>query len=303
MPLFAFPALTAGPPSHRNWYQELLNHPDCHGPQQVAEAYSSHRDAYLAKSLATFTSDHNPVTSDQVLLAHLRRCENQQQPGEPSTEDLNKLDVNCLGISGRPSHSVLSTVQAIQAQIATLVGQDFYSMPAAHLHVAMLELAHRHSLDYLHSVASAVGPARLQKMLNMIATLPSKPRLVSPLLSVDVMGIALTFLPSSEQDYTYHHLRADMHALALESGQKFDMCYTAPSAHITLGRFVGNSFFESTKARRDLVELVGKINDDLKTRMGKEDWVLCEEESLELQAGFLKYGVDREKAEMLGKKT
>jgi hypothetical protein len=303
MPPFTFPGLTAGPPSRRNWYQELLDHPDCHGPQQVSEAYSSHRDAYLAKGLAAFTSDDNPVTPDQALLSHLRRHENQQNPGEPSTEDLNNLEVNCLGISARPSPSVISTIQAIQTQIAALVGQDFYSMPASHLHMAMVELAHRHTLEYLHSISSALGAARLQKMLDLIHTLPNKPRLVSPRLSVDAMGVALTFLPCSAQTYTYHDLKAEMHGVALESGGEFDMCYTVPSAHVTLGRFVGDEFFASREARQEFVELVEKMNEELGTGRAMEDWVLCEEGSLELQAGYLKFGVDREKADMLGKEV
>lgn len=29
-PLFSFPAVPPGPPSRRNWYQELLDDPGCH---------------------------------------------------------------------------------------------------------------------------------------------------------------------------------------------------------------------------------------------------------------------------------
>ncbi|KAF2023477.1 hypothetical protein EK21DRAFT_80848 [Setomelanomma holmii] len=304
MSLFAFPALTAGPPSRRNWYQELLDHPDCHGPQQVFEAYSSHRDAYLSKSLATFTSPHNPVSPDQALLSHLQRLSNTQHPSESSTSDLANFEVNCLGFSARPSPAVISTIHTIQSHITALVGQDFYPMPAEHLHIAILELAHRHTLSYLYTISASVGPARLQKMLDLINTCPSKPRLVSPRLSLDVMGVALTFLPSTKQEYTYHHLRAEMHAIALESGEKFDMCYTAPSAHVTVGRFVGNGFCEEGEKRRVFIELVEEINEELGRDGGKEDgWVLCEEGGMELQAGYLKYGVDREKADMLGREV
>lgn len=299
---FSFPALTAGPPSRRNWYQELLDHPDCHGPQQLSEAYESHRDTYMANNLKAFMLDHNPVTPDQALISHIHRQKNEQGDGEPTIEDLNNLEVNCLGISARPSPSVVSMIQEIQDQISVLVGPDFYSMPASHLHIAMAELAHRHTLAYLHSISSSVGPARLQRMLDLISTLSSKPRLVSPCLSFDVMGIALSFLPESAQEYTYHHLRADMHALALESGGSFDMCYTAPSAHVTLGRFVGNSFFSSRESREAFVELVSKINKNLWTSNdGSKDWVLGEVLSLELQAGYLKFGVERESADMLGR--
>lgn len=301
---FSFPALPAGPPSRRNWYQELLDHPDCHGPQQVLEAYETHRDAYMAKTLKGFTSNNNPVTSDQALISHLQRQKNEQPNDEPSIEDVKNLEVNCLGISARPSPSAVSKIQEIQGQISALVGPDFYSMPAAHLHIAIFELAHRHTMTYLHSISSSVGEARLQKLLDLTSALPSKPRLISPRLSVDAMGIALTFLPDSAQEYTYHHLRADMCALALESGGEFDTCYTAPTAHVTLGRFLGSSFFSSPEPRRNFVELIAKINDSLRTlNDGGTDWVLGGILSLELQAGYLKFGVERECAELLGRSS
>lgn len=299
---FSFPALTASPPSQRNWYEELLNHPDCHGPQQVSEAYETHRATYLAKNLKIFASDTNPVTLDQALISHLQRQSNEQMDGEPSNEDLKNLEINCLGTSARPSQTTVSMIQEIQRKVSQLVGADFYSMPASLLHIAMVELAHRHNLAYLHSVSAAVGKTRLQKMLDLASALPSKPRLVSPRLSFDVMGIALTFLPDSGQEYTYHHLRAEMHSIALESGESFDMCYTAPSAHVTLGRFVGNSFFSAKDSREAFIDLIDTINKDLEASSeDQQSWILCAELSAELQAGYLKFGVERECADMLGK--
>jgi hypothetical protein len=119
-------------------------------------------------------------------------------------------------------------------------------MTTSHLHIAILELAHRHFLDYLQSVSSSVDTPRLQKMLN----LPSKPRLLSPRLIVDVAGLALSFISDPAQDHTYHHLRANMQAVALESGAAFARCYTVLSAHVTLGRFVGHGFFETKENRK-----------------------------------------------------
>lgn len=301
MPSFSFPALTAGPPSRRNWYQELLDHPDCHGPQQVSEAYTSHRAAYLAKNLASFNSDTNPVTPDQALLSHLRQQKNAQEANEPSTEDMNNLEVNCLGISARPSSLIVTKIEDIQTKFSKTIGSDFYIMPTENLHIAIVELAHRHTLSYLHSVSSSVGTERLQNMLDLISTLPSKPRLIAPQLSIDAMGVALTFLPDPEREYTYHHLRAEMHGIALTSGGGFDMCYTAPSAHVTLGRFVGSGFFEEKDGRDRIVDLVEEINGELEEEKDRKGWVLGEQLSLELQAGYLKFGVERGCANMLGR--
>jgi succinate dehydrogenase/fumarate reductase flavoprotein subunit len=69
----------------------------------------------------------------------------------------------------------------------------------------------------------------------MLSELNTKPSLVYPQLNIDRMGMALSFVPSSQQKYIYHRLRADMHAKALESGVSIDMYYMAPSAHVTMG--------------------------------------------------------------------
>jgi hypothetical protein len=296
---FSFPALLAGPPSRRNWYRELLDHPDCHGAQQVAEAYESHRIKYLTKNLADLTSAKNSVSPNQALITYIQQQKNEQNGQEPTNKHLADLEVNCLGISTRPPPPIISLIQSLQAQLSTLIGPDFYAMPDSLLHIAMVELAHRHTVAYLASISSAVGETRLQNMLDLISTLPSKPGLVSPKLSIDAGGIALTFIPDGTQDYTYHHLRADMHAIALEGGGAFDMCYTAPSAHVTLGRFVGDEFFVDREKRKELAELVERINKDLGE--GEVSWVLGEGVQLELQAGYLKFGVEKDQAEMLGK--
>jgi hypothetical protein len=296
---FSFPALEAGPPSRRNWYQELLDHPDCHGAQQVSEAYEAHRTAYLSKNLQDLVSAKNSVTANKALNAYLDRQQHPDQPVGPLGEPLSDMDINCLGISTRPPPAIISLIQSLQTQLSTLIGPDFYAMPESLLHIAMVELAHRHTIAYLSSISAAVGPTRLQTMLNLVSTLPSKPRLVSPRLSFDAGGIALTFIPDPAQTYTYHHLRADMHAIALESGGAFDMCYTAPSAHVTLGRFGGDEWFFHRANRRELAAAVERINQGLGN--GDVSWVLGEGVGLELQAGYLKFGVEREKAEMFGK--
>jgi hypothetical protein len=135
-------------------------------------------------------------------------------------------------------------------------------------------------------------------MLDMISALNIAPGLTAPRLNIDKMGVALSFTPTAEKAYTYHHLRSDMHALALESGVSIDMCYTAPSAHITLGRFVGNAFFESMEGRKQFLGLVEEINAGL----GEDGsaWAVGEEQGLELQLGYLKFGRARDKADMVG---
>jgi len=88
-----------------------------------------------------------------------------------------------------------------------------------------------------------------------------------------------------------------MQDLALESGVSIDTCYTAASAHVTLGRFIGDSWAGEKGKREEFVDLVTRINGELENVGAEEEW---EVDALELQLGYLKFGVEREKAEMLG---
>jgi hypothetical protein len=149
-------------------------------------------------------------------------------------------------------------------RLTVLTGPNLQVIPLQDLHLSIIELSHRHSVTHLRSVVDKIGTSRLQAMLDMLSKLDVKPSLVFPQLKIDKMGMALSFVPSSERKYTYHHLRADMHAAALESGISIDMCYTAPSAHVTLGRFVRNDFFGGEEQRKEFVRLVENINGELR---------------------------------------
>jgi hypothetical protein len=264
----------------------------------VRQAYETHREGYYAKQVQGFTDTaSNPVTADQALIKHLAR---QQRQADCSVDDdMDTQDINCSVIWARPSQRVISLIQTLQKRLTALIDPDLHVIPSQDLHLSIIELSHRHSVAHLRSVVDEIGTSRIQAMLDMLSKLDAKPSLVFPQLNIDKMGMALSFVPSSERKYTYHHLRADMHAAALESGISIDMCYTAPSAHVTLGRFVGNEFFGGEEQREEFVRLVENINGDL--RAETEDWVVGEREGLELQLGYLKFGREREKADMVGK--
>ncbi|KAJ4368479.1 hypothetical protein N0V83_006836 [Neocucurbitaria cava] len=294
MAKFSFPALTAGPPSRRNWYQELLDDPKCAGNEiRVQEAYETHREAYFAKQVQVFSNaDCNPVTTDQALIKHLGRQKMEFQCAQNKDsfveDDLDAQEVNCAVIWARPPAHVLSLVEKIQKRLEALVGIDLHSIPPEDIHLSVIELSHRHSVPELLTVVKAIGASRIQTILNLASTLETKPGLIAPQLSFDRMGVALNFVPSGNTPYTYHHLRADMHALALESGVSIDMCYTAPSAHCTLGRFVGNAFAENEEARSKFVKAVVDINRVLEIE--SEVWTVGEDDPLELQLGYIKFG-------------
>jgi hypothetical protein len=318
MTKFSFPPLSAGPPSCRNWYQELLDDPGCHGnpvwedtkvvkwitddlQTRVQEAYETHRDTWRAKQFQLFsTTDTNPVTPDQALIKHLARQKKLSSGQNPvDKDDTDVQEINCCVIWARPPTVVLDAIQKIQNHLLELVGNGLYPIPRADLHLSVIELSHRHTVPQLRNVLDQIGSSRIQDILDQVSTLSTKPELVSPTVSFDRMGIALNYLPSDGNPYTYHHLRSDMHAMALESGVKIDMCYTAPSAHITIGRFIDNQFFETAEARAKFVDLVKEFN---KVQVREQDgWVVGENEGLEVQLGYLKFGRESSKADLVGK--
>lgn len=246
------------------------------------------------------TTDNNPVTPDQALIKHLARQKRLSSGQNPDNKDnTDGQEINCCVIWARPPTAVLDTIQKIQHQLLELVGNDLYPIPRADLHLSVIELSHRHTVPQLRNVSDQIGSSRIQEILDQVSTLSTKPGLVSPTVSFDRMGIALNYLPSNADPYTYHHLRSDMHATALESDVKIDMCYTAPSAHITIGRFIDNRFFETAEARAKFVGIVKELN-EVQVK-GQDGWVVGEKQGLEVQLGYLKFGRESSKADLVGK--
>lgn len=268
---------------------------------KVQEAYETHRETWRAKQIELFsTTETNPVTPDQALIKHLARQKRLRDGHAPDEkDDTDAQEMNCCVVWARPPSDVLGTIQRIQKSLSQLVGDDLYLIPQTDLHLSVIELSHRHTVPELRKVADQIGSSRIQDILNHVSTLSNSPRLVAPRISFDKMGIALNYLPSDSDPYTYHHLRSDMHDMALESDIAMDMCYTAPSAHITIGRFIGNRFFETAEARNRFVQLVKEFN---KAQRGDQDaWGVGEKQGLEMQLGYLKFGRESGKADLVGR--
>ena len=299
---------------------------------------------------------------DEALIRHLER-QKRLSDGNDCDSTAGETDsesINCLVFWARPSPATLSLLDSLQRRIVSLVGSDVHLIPQTDLHLSVLELSHRHPVSHLHSVAEKVGAPRIQRILDTPHGRPY-PRLVAPRLVFDRKGVALSFLPSpndeddcgggggqngrehrnvndqdhnvnnSIQPWTYHHLRSAMHSIALESGISIDLCYTAPSAHITFGRFVStDNFFNSPSSSATFLNLIREINVELRRRWPESlalnlgldgddgddrddtmkdkgdcatdalEWRVGKEKSLELQLGYLKFGRKRELAYMTG---
>lgn len=81
--------------------------------------------------------------------------------------------------------------------------------------------------------------------------------------------------------------------------ESIDMYYTAPSAHITIGRFIGSDFFETVKSRQRFIRLVQGFNNV--SRRQQDGWVIGESQGFEMQLGYLRFGRESSKADMVGK--
>jgi hypothetical protein len=222
-----------------------------------------------------------------------------------------------------------------------LIGIDYFPIPVLHQHLTVLELSHRHSVPQLQATYDALTKETAQAMTNIPSSLPKCQtiRLVKPFLSFDEKAVAVTFVPdasnasyatngyaSDEDDkvhdsdhFTYQHLRSEMHKLAMKSGIKIDTCYTTATAHITLGRFIGDSVFapssvnhdadgandDDTQTRtRNFVKLVQEINKELESSLWGEDgmkWVIAGDKGLECQFGYVKWGRVAQLAANIGK--
>ncbi|KAL5335285.1 RNA ligase/cyclic nucleotide phosphodiesterase [Aspergillus crustosus] len=329
--MFTFPPQPAGDPSTRNWYLELLNHPECqHDPTRVQEAYEQFRSSSLARSIAsclpaqdngTPADDSKQklpqfITPDSALIRYLQL---QKEVGGDGSrhreiEALSKQDTNCLVIWTRPDGQTLSVLAGIQDRLSKLVGPDLYAIPSADLHLSVIELSHKHSVSHLRAVYNKVGVTELGRLLDVprveLSANHNIARLVRPKIMFDKVGVAVGFVPA-EDSYTHHHLRNKLHTMALATGVSIDTCYTAPLAHVTIGRFIDNAFFEASdqdgtvdaKRRRmeDWVGLIKQINDDLQREHWSDlSWAVGKEQGLEVQLGYIKFGRRTDQADLVG---
>jgi hypothetical protein len=148
-------------------------------------------------------------------------------------------------------------------------------------------------------------------------TLKHRARLVKPMLSYDNCAIALSFLPAagepcssakdrlmSDDDYSYHHLRRDIHSLCVEAGAPVQSRYIVPSSHLTIGRFIDASDFSAedgstdTEKMQTWISKIDEINKWLETEYWPKkgqikeggEWIVGEEKGLDCRIGTLWYG-------------
>ncbi|KAI5851727.1 RNA ligase/cyclic nucleotide phosphodiesterase [Morchella snyderi] len=264
----------------------------CHdSPALIQHAYETHRTTRNAHQRAqllapAFAGMHiDPILQELLeAAAHPRR-----RPDEIDTR-------NCLTLWARPPAPVRALVSEVQARLQALC-PDIWLMPLANLHLTVLEIAHSLTRPEIDAITTQLRPA-LPHMVNL-ATASEKRRaaLIRPLLSFDSAALALSFVTEaadgSASTYTYHHLRRDLHQLAVDRGAPIGPRYTVPSAHITVARFVTGGGVEAWGAARREAWVAGI--EAVNAWIGREwrdrlRWVVGEERGVEFRSGVLWYG-------------
>ncbi|TKA61022.1 hypothetical protein B0A55_11446 [Friedmanniomyces simplex] len=283
-------------------HDPVNNTPFSPPPAQMQARYTTHRTTRNAQQRAKLLAPDFPGVSVDEILAKL------EDPSiEPGFTDWR----HCLVFWARPPVKVRSLIGEVQRRVVRVV-PNLWTMPSENLHMTALEIT--------HSLTAPEIDALVAQMLPHVAeitdyTLQHRARLVKPMLSYDAQALALSFVPAAgepsghgsappKDDYSYHHLRRDLHAQASATGVNVASRYVISSAHLTIGRFITQRDFETAEGEVDrakveqLVEMIEGVNSWLRAeywprenevREGGE-WVVGEEKGLEFRKGALWYG-------------
>ncbi|KAF9882303.1 hypothetical protein CkaCkLH20_00339 [Colletotrichum karsti] len=289
-----------------NPYQALIN--ACgNDPAEIQALYHAHRTKRNGQQREKFLSpDYKELIIDPFLL----RLENPQM--EPGFTDYR----NCFVFWARPPDHIVRLAAHLQALLKK-VAPSIWLMPQHRMHLTTLEVTHSKTPQ---EIAALTDTMRSAIPYVTDYTYTHRARLVKPMISHDLSAFAVSFLPASgeaptspppaltalqkgvvEGDaYTYHHLRRDVFDLAQSTGVQIESRYQVPSAHVTLGRFLGEDDHATPEARRRWVEAIDEINAWLEKevwdREGGEwcgEWLVGQERGLDARNGTLWYGGGR----------
>lgn len=137
-----------------------------------------------------------------------------------------------------------------------------------------LEVAHSKTAPEISSIVT-----NLQPSIDLITNYTSfhRTRLIKPAIGFDDQALALSFVPAAsdteDDHYTYHHLRRDLWERVHGAGVEIGSRYVAPSAHLTIGRFVTNDdFFVDGKIDSKRVQQLVKVIDETNEWLEREYW-------------------------------
>jgi hypothetical protein len=164
---------------------------------------------------------------------------------------------------------------------------------------------------------------KLRASIDKIAdfTYEHRARLIKPMISYDNAALALSLVPAAgevlhdgrtpeDDQYTYHHLRRDLHDLCSATGVTVGSRYVVPSAHFTIARFITQDPFSAdSNATEEFkldpeklhgwIEKIEEINMWLQEEFWPKEggeitagggWIVGEEKGLDCRRGRLWYG-------------
>lgn len=186
------------------------------------------------------------------------------------------------------------------------------------MHLTALEVTHSRTPDEIATLVEQLRPA-IPALTNY--TFAHRSRLVKPMLSYDLAAIAVSFLPAAgepvtsppqaggaphhEEDvaggsYSYHHLRRDLFDLATAAGADVASRYVVPSAHITLGRYLGQEDHATPEMREGWTRAIDEVNAWLEEEVWDVadgafvgEWIVGQEKGIDARSGRLWYGGGR----------
>ena len=218
------------------------------GSQSTRSLYSRHRNDRDTR-LHTLLLQQPPLSADPLLAAMLH-----------SNDDTLDQRHNLALVARPPSH-VIALITTLQQQLHVLAGDALWLPSPRQLHMTVYEVTHSRTSRQLQPLVATVRGHRSE----LCCQLPiDRVKLDSPLLNYDTSAVAITFLPIDVDGYDIARLRAEVGGRLAGMGIEWDGRYVAPTAHITIGRFV-----ESRLRRASMEQWLAKL-DELSTvqRMG-----------------------------------
>lgn len=284
-----------------NPYKALIE--ACHDDAaEIQSLYSTHRVTRNSQQRDKFLS---PEFKEVLIDPFLLRLEN---PGiEPGFTDPR----NCLVFWARPPEHIIKLASHLQSLLKK-AAPNLWLMPPHRMHLTALEVTHSRTPGEIASLVEQVRPA-IPALTNY--AFAHRSRLVKPMLSYDLAAVAVSFLPAAgepvasppaadgsaahevDDSYSYHHLRRDAFDLVRATGVDIASRYVVPSAHITLGRYLGQEDHATPEMREAWTRTIDEANAWLEEEVWDTadgafvgEWIVGQEKGIDARSGRLWYG-------------
>lgn len=293
-----------------NPYQALIDACD-NDPAKIQTLYQTHRTLRNQQQRAKFL---DTAFSEVLVDPFLVRIENPSI--DPSFADPR----HGLVFWARPPEHICQLAAHVQGLLQRAAPRGLWLMPMNRQHMTALEITHSKTPAEAFAVVDQMAKATSQATADDgsltqesgIASIVNYPyahrtRLVKPMVSYDLAAVALSFVPAAgepkaspapvppaqnaddipvDDAYTYHHLRRDLFDRAQATGVDVASRYVVPSAHITLGRFIGQEDHATPEARQAWVDTLDEINAWLEKEVWGKEWEVAESDTDSQASGY-----------------